>query len=87
MKAKSKEEAERAAERAKTEALEKIVAQRAADLKNIQLQGACLESYKTTMRRFLSQTQTFYSQQQLEQKHDEAKNPALERVRKLFTYI
>lgn len=80
MKRKSREEAERAAERAKAEALAKIAAQRAADLRNQQLQSACVEAYKTSMRSFLSHTQRFYNSTELQHAHEDAKRKELSRV-------
>lgn len=81
MKNKTEEAAAKARAEARTEELERAVADVKTDRKNIKLYNECLNRYTNSMQKSLKEVESFYDQLDLQRIHDDAKSNVLEQVR------
>lgn len=80
MKNKSEDEKDRAIQKMEREATEKRLAEKDGDMKNIQLQGECLEQYERDMRKELSASDNYFNQADLNAIHEAARESAVSKV-------
>lgn len=81
MKTKTKEAADKARAEARAEEMARMATDAIADKHNILLYNECLNRYINSMRKSLSESDSFYSQMAFQQIHDDAKRSALTQVR------
>lgn len=79
-KQKSEAEVERVKEEMRAAALNKQLKEREADIKNLHLVSTCVNSYKASMQKDLSQSSTNVDQAQLQEFHKNAKQEAKQMV-------
>lgn len=80
MQKKTAEAAAQAREDAKADEMRKAVIEAQADIKNMQLYNDCLDRYVNSMRRSLTESETFYSKSHLDEIHENAKEKFLSKV-------
>lgn len=80
MKEKSEEEKAKAIAQIKEEEMQRKHKEAEADMKNLQLVDSCVNSYKASMQNYVGSTDNFFSQSDMEQKHESIKAEVLPMV-------